>query len=65
VELQDAEGHAVPGYSLDDCPDHFADEIAGKVAWEGGADVSGLGGTPVRLRFALKDADLYAFKFNP
>ena len=65
VELQDAEGHAVPGYSLDDSPDHFADEIDGKVAWEGGPDLSGLAGTPVRLRFALKDADLYTFKFNP
>ena len=64
VEIQDLDGNAVPGFTLDDCPEMFADKIEGKVAWEGGGDVSGLAGKPVRLRVALKDADLYAFKFN-
>ncbi len=64
VEIQDAEGKAIPGFTLDDCPEMFADVIDGKVAWDGGGDVSGLAGKPIRLRFALMDADLYAFKFN-
>jgi hypothetical protein len=64
VEIQNAEGSAVEGFTLDDCPEMFADEIEGPVAWEGGGDVSSLAGRPVRLRFALKDADLYAFKFR-
>jgi hypothetical protein len=42
----------------------FADLIDGKVTWEHGGDVSRLSGKPVTLRFALMDADLYAFKFN-
>ena len=64
VEIQDDKGKAMPGFSLDDCPEMFADLIDGKVTWKDGGDVSRLSGKPVRLRFALKDADLYAFKFN-
>ena len=64
VEVQDAAGAAIPGLTLADCTEMFADLIDGKVMWEGGGDVSSLAGKPVRLRFALMDADLYAFKFN-
>ena len=64
VEIQDDRGNALPGFTLDECPEMFADLIEGKVAWEGGGDVSSLAGKPVRLRFTLMDADLYAFKFN-
>ena len=64
VEIQDDKGNAIPGFTLNDCPEMFADLIDGKVTWEGGGDVSSLAGKPVRLRFALMDADLYAFKFN-
>ncbi len=64
VEVQDDRGNAVPGYRLDDCPEMFGDEIEGAVRWDGGPDVSSLAGKSVRLRFELKDADVYAFKFN-
>ena len=64
VEIQDADGHALPGFGINDFPEKFGDEIDGKVSWNGGGDVSGLAGTPVRLRFVLKDADVYAFKFG-
>ena len=64
VEIQDAEGQALPGFGLDDFPEKFGDEIDGKVSWNGGGDVSALAGKPVRLRFVLKDADIYAFKFG-
>ena len=64
VEIQDADGHALPGFGLDNFPEKFGDEIDGKVSWNGGGDVGGLAGTPVRLRFVLKDADVYAFKFG-
>jgi hypothetical protein len=64
VEIQDAEGYALPGYSLEDCPEKFGDEIEGVMAWNGGSGVGALAGTPVRLRFVLKDADLYAFRFR-
>jgi hypothetical protein len=33
-------------------------------SWKSGTDVSQLAGKPVRLRFELKDADLYSFQFR-
>ncbi len=65
VEIQDASGRPLPGFALDDCPPVFGDSIERKVTWKGGADVGTLAGRPVRLRFELKDADLYAFRFQP
>ncbi len=64
VELQDVEGRAIPGFTLDDCPEMFGDEIEGAVSWKGGGDLSALAGRPARLRFTLKDADVYAFRFG-
>ena len=64
VEIQDATGNPIPGFALADCPDHFGDTIARQMQWKKGADVSSLAGQPVRLRFVLKDADLYSFKFS-
>ncbi len=63
VELQDAAGKVVPGFALADCPDIFGDEIERVVQWKGGDDLSKLAGQPVRLRFVLKDADVYAIRF--
>ena len=64
VELQDADGKPFAGYTLDDCQEQFGDELDRTVSWKGGADVSELSGQPVRLRFALKDADVYSFQFT-
>ncbi len=63
VELQDPGGTSLKGFSLEDCPEVFGDATARTVAWKNGNDVSSLNGRPIRLRFALKDADLYAFQF--
>ena len=64
VEIQDADGNALPGFGLEDCPEKFGDEIEGVMTWKGGASLGDLAGKPVRLRVALKDADLYAFRFR-
>jgi hypothetical protein len=47
------------------CPEIIGDEIARVVARKAGPDVSRLAGQPVRLRFAMKDADLFALQFRP
>ncbi|MYB49515.1 MAG: hypothetical protein F4X72_09690 [Dehalococcoidia bacterium] len=65
VELQDAEGRPVPGHGLNECRELVGDEIARSVAWERGCSVSDLAGRPVRLRFVMKDADLYSLRFQP
>jgi hypothetical protein len=65
VEVQDAAGDPLPGYELEACPEIRDDSLAHIVRWEGGGDVRPLAGRPVRLRFVLRDADLYAFQFVP
>jgi hypothetical protein len=64
VEIQDARGRQLPGFALDECPDVFGDELDRSVEWKGGSNVGDLAGQTVRLRFVLKDADLYALKFG-
>jgi hypothetical protein len=64
VEIQDAAGKPIPGFALDDCPDIYGDRIEHAVTWKQGNDVSKLAGQPVRLRFVMKDGDLYAIRFQ-
>ena len=63
VEIQDAEGRPIPGFALEDCPEIIGDQIERTVSWKQGPDLGLLAGKPIRLRFVLKDADLYAFQF--
>lgn len=64
VEMQDADGKPLPGFTREDADEIIGDEIERIVTWKGSADVSALAGKPVRLRFILKDADLYAIRFK-
>lgn len=63
VEIQDAQGRPLPGFALEDCIEQVGDEIERTVTWKAGGDVSGLAGQPVRLRFAMRDADVFAVRF--
>lgn len=64
VEIQDEAGKAIPGYALEECPPVFGNAIERVVTWKGGADVSDLAGKTVRLRFVLRDAELFAYRFR-
>jgi hypothetical protein len=64
VEIQDAKGQPLPGYELAESVELYGDEIEQVVAWKGGSDVGRLAGEGVRLRFVMKDADLYAIRFR-
>ena len=63
VEVQDEEGQPLPGLALADCEEIVHDDIDRPVRWNSDADLAEIAGRPVRLRFALCDADLYAFRF--
>jgi hypothetical protein len=41
----------------------YGDELERTVKWKGSADVSQLAGRPLRLCFAIRDADLYSMRF--
>jgi hypothetical protein len=64
VEIQDESGQPVTGYSLADARESIGDEIAGTVMWKSGPSVAKLMGRSVRLRFVLKDSDLFAYRFR-
>jgi hypothetical protein len=66
VEVQGADGTPLPGHTLDECPPIFCDRLRQIVRWQAcGSDLRALSGRPIRLRFRLRDADLYAFQFVP
>jgi hypothetical protein len=62
VEVQDAEGHPCPGFELSAMAALFGDELDAPVRWAPSADGPAWPDRPVRLRFVLKDADLFAFR---
>lgn len=64
VEIQDDRGRPIPGFELKESVEIFGDSIDRKVSWKKGWDLSSLQGIPVRLKFVMKDADLYSFIFQ-
>lgn len=64
VEVRDEDGRPIPGYALDEAVEFYGDGIEIPVRWRAGTDLGALAGKPVSLRFVMKDADLYAFRFR-
>ena len=64
TELQDGDGRAIEGLGLADSVELFGDEVEEVVTWKGGGELSHLAGKPVRVRFAMSDADLFSFRFR-
>ena len=62
--LRDQMNTPVEGFSLGDCVELLGDDLERVVRWHDGRELGGLAGTPVRLRFVLRDADLYSFRFR-
>ena len=63
VEIQDAKGQALPGFALDDCAELYGDSLEQPVVWKNNSDLGQWAGKPVRLRFELRDADVYSLHF--
>jgi hypothetical protein len=63
VEVQDEAGRALPGFAMEDCRELIGNEIERAVDWKS-ANIATLSGRVLRLRFVLKDADLYAMQFR-
>lgn len=65
VEIQDRYGFAIDGYSLTDCHlIHTANQIRRVVQWNGDGNLEHLSGQVVKLRFSIRNADLYSFGFS-
>jgi len=63
VEIRDASGIPIPGFSMEDCEEIAGNYIDEKVYWNGNSDVSALAVAAVRIRIKLTRAKLYAFQF--
>lgn len=63
-EIQDESGVAIPGYTMVDCDELFGDSLDRPLSWNGKRELKSLVGRSIRLRFELKDADLYALRFG-
>jgi hypothetical protein len=64
VEIQDANGKAIPGFALADSIEFYGDTVARKALWKNNPVLGALAGKPVKLRFVMRDADLYSIKFE-
>ena len=65
VEIQDEAGSALPGFGVADCDPIDLNQLAAAVTWRSNPDVSTLRDRPVKLKFHLRRAKLYAFRFTP
>lgn len=63
VELLDAAGRTIPGFSRDAAVPVIGNSVARRVRWNGDPALGELAGKPVSLRFHLRAAKLYAFQF--
>ncbi|OGV71040.1 MAG: hypothetical protein A3K19_03055 [Lentisphaerae bacterium RIFOXYB12_FULL_65_16] len=63
-EIQDETGKPIPGFSLAESDLIYGDHIERPISWAGRTELKSLVGKPVKLRFELKDADLYAIRFG-
>jgi hypothetical protein len=63
--VQGARGTAIPGYALTDAHEVYGDSLNVAAAWKKReTDVGALAGKPVRLRFVVRDADLFFCRFE-
>jgi len=64
IELQETDGEPIPGYSLAESEEFVGDGIEHGVSWKMGADMEKLQGQAVRVRFVMRDADVYSMRFR-
>jgi hypothetical protein len=62
VEIQDPAGKPMEGFAATDMLPLLGDQLDAKIIWKQGSDLSALMGKPVRFRFVLKDADIFAMR---
>lgn len=64
LELQAESREPLAGFELAEGEELYGDSIAEPYRWKSGGDLSSLAGRRVRIRFAMKDCDLYSYRFQ-
>lgn len=65
VEILDAAGKPIPGFTKADCIAVSKDDLRHTIEWRGNPGLSALKEQTVRLKFYLKQGDLFSFQFRP
>jgi len=65
AEILDERGQVIPAFSRDKCTPVRGDSTLQSVRWNGRDDLAALAGKPVKFRFYLTNASLYAFWVSP
>jgi hypothetical protein len=65
VEVLDESGAPLPGFSESDADALNTNSVRAICTWNGNADVGGLAGRVVKLRFVMRDTKLYSLQFVP
>jgi hypothetical protein len=65
VEALDESGRVIEPFSKSNCVPMCEDNTLAEVKWKGAENLSVLSGQPVRFRFHLRNAALYAFWVSP
>jgi hypothetical protein len=64
VEVQDTQGKPMTGFTTADCEEIVGDKIEHSVQWKEKPDLSKLAARPIRLRFLMREADLFSLRFS-
>ena len=74
LEIQDGQGDSLPGFALEEFPLIWDDEIEHTVCWDRQCTLKTntkltpllrrISKMPIRLRFVIKDVDLYSLRFK-
>ncbi len=64
VELQDAYGRPISGFTESDASFLCGNSVRMPVSWGEQQNVSSLSGRPIKIRFVMRDCKLYAFRFS-
>lgn len=64
AEMLDETGTAITGYTGSECTEIIGDSTEQRVTWGDKTDINALEGKPIRIRFSMKDADLFALQFK-
>lgn len=63
IELLDHKNEVLSDYNMNECDEIYGDNTHHLVKWKKKNDVSELTNIPIKIKFYIKDSDLYSFTF--
>jgi hypothetical protein len=64
VEVEDAQGKVIPGFSADECKPLRGRSLSQPVTWKDGKDLRALHGQSVRFKFVISNAKLFSYSLE-